>query len=63
MFILEVVPEQVGVEEEEEEADIEVKDVAHDDTFLEVPELDKFGGDSSDRTLDFLEVNVINDCD
>ena len=63
MFVIGVVPEQVGVEDEEEEADIEVKDVAHDDTFFEVLELDEFGGDSSDRTDDFLEVRVMNDCD
>ena len=41
------------MDDEEEEADIEVKDV-EDEAILEVPEVEEVGGDS-DSTFDFLQ--------
>ena len=56
-----MVPEHEGVEEDDDDADIEVKDVAQDRAFLEVLELEESGGDS-DNILDFLQdVKVVKD--
>ena len=49
-----VTPEQDGVEEEEDEADIDVKDVAQDVKFFELLEFVEFGGDS-EKTLVFRQ--------
>ena len=46
VFTFDEDPIQEGVEEDEEDADTDVKDVEHDDAFLKELEFEEFGGES-----------------
>ena len=60
MFTFNEEPIQEGVEEEEEDADTDVKDVEHDDAFLKELEFEEFGGESERMLFVFRQdVKVI----
>ena len=60
VFTFDEEPIQDGVEEDEEDADTDVKDVEHDDAFLKELEFEEFGGESERMLFVFRQdVKVI----